>query len=154
VERGRRRGGKLAALFIDLDGFKPINDRYGHNAGDRLLIEVARRLRGNLRASDLVARLGGDEFFVVLEDMQSVGPLEAVARKLLAEIERPYDLGSGEQAHISASMGISIFPDDSGDTVTLMKHADSAMYAAKQTGKNRFGFYRAGEALAAAKNTA
>ncbi len=145
VERARRRSTKLAALFIDLDGFKPVNDAYGHSAGDRLLIEVARRLRASLRASDLIARLGGDEFFVVLEDVHDDGVLEAVARKLLVEIARPYELASSAQARISASMGISIYPDDAADAAGVMKHADMAMYAAKQAGKNAFRFYVAGE---------
>jgi diguanylate cyclase (GGDEF)-like protein/PAS domain S-box-containing protein len=145
VERARRRSTKLAAMFIDLDGFKPVNDAYGHSAGDRILIEVARRLRASLRASDLVARLGGDEFFVVLEDVHEDGVLEAVARKLLVEIARPYELASNAQARLSASMGISIFPDDAADAAGVMKHADMAMYAAKQAGKNAFRFYVAGE---------
>jgi diguanylate cyclase (GGDEF)-like protein len=141
VERARRRGGKLAAMFIDLDGFKPVNDVHGHQAGDRLLAETARRLRSSLRASDMVARLGGDEFFVVLEDMPTIGRLETIARKLLAEIQRPYNIVSGQDASISASMGISIFPDDATDSAALMKNADTAMYEAKQSGKNGFRFY-------------
>jgi diguanylate cyclase (GGDEF)-like protein/PAS domain S-box-containing protein len=141
IERARRRAARLAALFIDLDGFKQINDAHGHQAGDRFLVEVGRRLRANLRASDLVARLGGDEFFAVLEDVQDADPIETVARKLLAEIMRPYDLGPGMQACVSASIGISIFPDDASDAGTLMKHADRAMYEAKRTGKNDFRFY-------------
>ena len=143
VERARRRSSRLAALFIDLDGFKPINDAHGHQAGDRLLVELARRLRANLRASDLVARLGGDEFFVVLEDVQDRGTLETVAHKLLVELARPYELAPGE-ASISASMGISLYPDDAADSATLMKHADMAMYAAKQAGKGAFQFYSPG----------
>lgn len=141
IERARRRATRLATLFIDLDGFKQINDAHGHQAGDRFLVEVGRRLRANLRASDLVARLGGDEFFAVLEDVQDADPIETVARKLLAEIMRPYDLGPGMQARVSASIGISIFPDDAPDAGTLMKHADRAMYEAKRAGKNDFRYY-------------
>jgi diguanylate cyclase (GGDEF)-like protein/PAS domain S-box-containing protein len=141
VERARRRSTRLAALFIDLDGFKPVNDAHGHSAGDRILIEVARRLRAHLRASDLVARLGGDEFLVVVEDVHDRGTLETVARKILAEIARPYDLSANEQARISASMGISLYPHDASDAATLMKHADIAMYAAKEAGKNAYRFY-------------
>ena len=147
VERSKRRGSKLAGLFLDLDGFKQINDLHGHDAGDRLLVELANRLRGSLRASDPLARLGGDEFFVVLEgDLSDTGPIERVAKKLLAAILAPYDLGGGKHASISASIGISIFPDDAGDAPTLMKHADMAMYAAKQAGKNSYRLFTAGPA--------
>ena len=141
VERTRRRSSKLACLFLDLDGFKEVNDRHGHDAGDRLLVEAAQRLRAALRSSDPLARLGGDEFFVVLEDLQSNVPAERVAQKLLAALMEPYDLGGGRQARISASIGISVFPDDAGDGATLMKHADSAMYSAKQAGKNAYRFF-------------
>jgi len=145
VERARRRSSRLASLFVDLDGFKPVNDAHGHSAGDRILVEVARRLRANLRASDLVARIGGDEFFVVLEDVHEGATLETVARKILAELARPYELSATEQARISASMGISLYPQDGQDSATLMKHADMAMYAAKQAGKNAYRFYEPGE---------
>jgi diguanylate cyclase (GGDEF)-like protein len=122
-----------------------VNDAHGHSAGDRILVEVSRRLRASLRASDLVARIGGDEFFVVLEDVQDSGTLEMVARKLLAELARPYELSSSEPAHISASIGISLHPDDASDAAALMKHADMAMYSAKQAGKNALRFYACGE---------
>ena len=141
VERTRRRGSKLAGLFLDLDGFKQVNDLHGHDAGDRLLVEAAQRLRTALRSSDPLARLGGDEFFVVLEDLQSNAPAERVAQKLLAALLQPYDLGGDRQARISASIGISVYPDDAGDAATLMKHADSAMYSAKQAGKNAYRFF-------------
>jgi diguanylate cyclase (GGDEF)-like protein/PAS domain S-box-containing protein len=146
VQRTHRRGSKLAGVFIDLDGFKQINDVHGHDAGDALLVEVARRLRASLRASDPVARLGGDEFFVVLEDLHDNAPAERVAGKLLSAIRRPYELGPGKQAEISASIGISFYPDDAGDAATLMKHADAAMYWAKQAGKNAYRFFKAGAA--------
>jgi diguanylate cyclase (GGDEF)-like protein len=145
VQRARRRNAKLAVVFVDLDGFKQVNDVQGHDAGDALLIEVAQRLRVNLRASDLVARLGGDEFLVVLEEVAETTPVETVARKLLSEVARPYTLG-GREAHVTASIGISVYPDDAVDSLALMKHADTAMYAAKQAGKNTFRFYTAGPA--------
>ena len=141
VERARRRNARLAAMFVDLDGFKQVNDALGHEAGDRFLVEVARRLRAALRASDLVARLGGDEFFVVLEDQQESEAVETVARKLLAEIQRPVELAPGVNATVSASIGISAFPDDAPDAATLIKHADAAMYRAKQAGKNAYRFF-------------
>jgi diguanylate cyclase (GGDEF)-like protein/PAS domain S-box-containing protein len=143
VERTRRRATKLAGLFLDLDGFKEVNDRHGHDAGDRLLIEAARRLRAALRSGDPVARLGGDEFFVVLEDIQDAVPAERVAHKLLAELARPYDVGAGRTVQISASIGLSLFPDDAGDGATLITHADAAMYAAKAAGKNAYRFFAA-----------
>jgi diguanylate cyclase (GGDEF)-like protein len=141
VERARRRGFKLAGVFIDLDGFKQINDFYGHDAGDRCLIEVARRLRSTVRASDVVARLGGDEFFVLLEEVQDELAVEAVIRKLLAEALRAYELPGGAQARASASMGVSLFPDNSSDAAALIKNADTAMYSAKQAGKNGYCFF-------------
>ena len=140
VQRTRRRSGRLAVVFIDLDGFKQINDAFGHDAGDALLVEVAARLRAHLRSSDLVARLGGDEFLVVLEDVHDLAPVEAVAKKLLAELMRPCRL-AGREAIVSASIGISVFPDDAPDAGALMKHADTAMYAAKQKGKNTYCFF-------------
>jgi diguanylate cyclase (GGDEF)-like protein/PAS domain S-box-containing protein len=144
VERSRRRATRLAGLFLDLDGFKEVNDAHGHDAGDRLLIEAARRLRAALRSGDALARLGGDEFFVVLEDIQDASPAERVAKKLLAALAAPYDdIGAGAPVTISASIGISVFPDDAGDAETLLKHADGAMYAAKQAGKDSFRFFKA-----------
>lgn len=143
VERTRRRGSKLAGLFIDLDGFKQVNDAHGHDAGDRLLAEAARRLRASLRSGDPVARLGGDEFFAVLEDMHDAQSIERVAQKLLAAIREPYDIGGGRRAVVSASIGISIFPGDAADADTLMKHADTAMYGAKEAGKNAYRFFGA-----------
>jgi len=145
VQRARRKNSKIAVVFLDLDGFKQINDVYGHDAGDALLIELAGRLRDNLRASDLIARLGGDEFLVVLEEVQDSGPVETVAKKLLVETVRPYTL-PGAQASVTASIGVSIFPDDAADAPALIKHSDIAMYAAKQAGKNTCRFYSSGPA--------
>jgi len=141
VERARRRGAKLAGVFMDLDGFKQINDAHGHDIGDGLLVDVARRLRTVLRASDFVARLGGDEFFVVIEEVHDVPAVDGIARKLLSELLEPYELAGGKRAQITASLGVSVFPDDAGDAQTLMKHADMAMYAAKEAGKNSYRFY-------------
>jgi diguanylate cyclase (GGDEF)-like protein len=145
AQRARRKNSKLALVFVDLDGFKEVNDRHGHDAGYALLIQLAGRLRANLRASDLVARLGGDEFVVVVEEVQDSAPIEIVAKKLLAEVVRPYALAIGEVI-VTASIGISIFPDDAGDAILLLKHADTAMYAAKQAGKNTWRFYASGPA--------
>jgi len=141
TERARRHGSKVAGIFVDLDGFKQVNDLHGHAAGDSALVQVARRLRRCLRASDLIARLGGDEFFVVLEDVQEVGAVERVVNKLVAELLRAYDLGSGVTARFSASIGISLFPDDAEDGTVLIEHADKAMYSAKKAGKNAYCLY-------------
>jgi diguanylate cyclase (GGDEF)-like protein/PAS domain S-box-containing protein len=143
LERARRRKAMLAGLYIDLDGFKPVNDSFGHDAGDRVLVELAGRLRSHLRASDPVARLGGDEFFVVLEEPADREALEIVAHKLLAEIARPLHPAPGHEATLTASIGISVFPDDADDADALMKHADTAMYEAKQCGKNCLRFFGA-----------
>ena len=145
VQRSRRRNSKLALVFIDLDGFKQIKDMHGHDAGDALLIEVAARLRKHLRASDLIVRLGGDEFLVVLEDLHDLGPVDTVSKKLLAEIMQPFRLAEAD-LHVTASIGVSVLPDDAVDANALMKHADTAMYAAKQAGKNTLRFYSAGPA--------
>lgn len=141
VNRALRYGRRLALIFVDLDGFKRVNDVQGHDVGDRLLIEVARRLRAALRASDLVARLGGDEFVVVLEEVEDAAHVETVARKLLGEIARPYALVAGADSHVSASLGISMLPHDASDPHALLKHADTAMYGAKESGKNRYRFF-------------
>jgi diguanylate cyclase (GGDEF)-like protein/PAS domain S-box-containing protein len=141
IERSRRHGWKIAGVFVDLDGFKQINDRHGHAAGDAFLVEVAQRLRRNVRASDLVARLGGDEFFLVLEEVQDMAAVESIVGKLIEALRRPY-AGIGEATRrISATLGVSIFPDDAPDAATLMEHADEAMYTAKQAGKNAYCLY-------------
>jgi diguanylate cyclase (GGDEF)-like protein len=145
AQRARRKSSKLALVFIDLDGFKEVNDRHGHDAGDALLVQLAGRLRANLRASDLVGRLGGDEFVVLVEEVQDSAPIETVTKKLLAEVVRPYGLATGEVV-VTASIGISVFPDDAADAQSLLKHADTAMYAAKQAGKNTYRFYASGPA--------
>ena len=144
IARALRNDRKFAVVFVDLDGFKQVNDVHGHAAGDAFLVEVARRLRRVLRASDVVARLGGDEFFVVLEQMQDTAAVERVVSKLAGEMLRPYDLFGGAKARVSASLGVSLFPDDAGDAATLMAHADKAMYAAKRAGKNAFCIFSAG----------
>ncbi len=145
IERTRRQGGKIAGVFIDLDGFKQINDRHGHAAGDAFLVEVAQRLRRHVRASDLVSRLGGDEFFVMLEGVQDMVAVERVVVKLIDALRKPY-VGIGDTARrVSATLGVSIFPDDAPDATTLIQHADEAMYTAKQAGKNAYCLYSTGK---------
>jgi diguanylate cyclase (GGDEF)-like protein/PAS domain S-box-containing protein len=141
VSASRRHDRRLALMFLDLDGFKQVNDAYGHDSGDRYLAEVGARLGSCLRSDDVVARIGGDEFVVLLEQVTEVQHVETVARKLLAEIARPYALNAGGELHLSASIGISLFPDDAADPRILMKHADAAMYCAKQRGKNGYCFF-------------
>ncbi len=138
----QRRGKQFALFFIDLDRFKNINDSLGHEAGDRLLQDVARRLRQNLRESDTVARLGGDEFVVLVEDCADVRELNAIAQNILAALGRPYLL-EGQEYHVTGSIGISTYPTDGQDPAALLKNADIAMYLAKDRGKNNFQFYSA-----------
>src|SRR5689334_3241574 len=145
IERARRQGAKLAGVFIDLDGFKQINDRYGHAAGDAYLVEVAQRLRRQVRASDLVARLGGDEFFVMLEGVQDMLGVERVVVKLIDALRKPYPGIGDAQRRVSATLGVSVFPDDAPDAATLIEHADEAMYTAKQAGKNAYCLYSTGQ---------
>jgi diguanylate cyclase (GGDEF)-like protein len=131
---------QLAVAFLDLDGFKQINDTLGHEAGDELLKEVAVRLRGCVRESDAVARLGGDEFVVVLPELKDVHHAADVARKILTAIAKPFTL-IGQEFRVTASIGISTYPADGLDEQALTKHADVAMYHAKEEGKNNFQFY-------------
>jgi diguanylate cyclase (GGDEF)-like protein len=130
----------LAVLFLDLDRFKQVNDTLGHEGGDQLLQEVARRLKACLRDSDAVARLGGDEFVVLLPQIEDGQYAAAVGQKILTAVAHPFRL-TGREFRVSASVGISTFPQDGQDDLTLMKNADVAMYQAKQTGKNNFQFY-------------
>ncbi|HTP74707.1 MAG TPA: EAL domain-containing protein [Burkholderiaceae bacterium] len=136
----RRNQRRFAVLFIDLDRFKFINDSLGHEAGDALLREVARRVKESLRASDIVARLGGDEFVMLLQDLHGAEEAGAIARKLLSAVIKPIEL-NGQECRVTASIGISLFPDDAPDEASLMTHADLAMYHAKEEGKNNFQFY-------------
>ena len=132
----------LAVLFIDLDHFKNINDTLGHEAGDRVLKEVAERLRGCLRDSDTVGRLGGDEFVVLIEGLPPLADVAAVAQKILEAVARPFILAA-QEFHIGASIGISTYPEDGKDMLNLLKNADAAMYRAKEQGRNSYQFYSA-----------
>ncbi|RKT45769.1 bifunctional diguanylate cyclase/phosphodiesterase [Thiocapsa rosea] len=135
LHSAHREGRRLAVLFIDLDRFKVINDTLGHHIGDLLLVEVARRLRRDVRENDIVARQGGDEFVVVLTAMERAEDAAPVAAKILSALGEPYTI-DGERLHTSPSIGISIYPDDGLDADTLMKNADTAMYHAKEQGRN------------------
>ena len=140
MHQARRYERCLALLFLDLDRFKTINDTLGHKAGDELLQEVGRRLRGCIRDSDVIARLGGDEFVILLPEIAHATQAVPVTRKILAEVGKPYTL-VGHEYRITVSIGISLFPNDGEDEQTLMKNADIAMYHAKEKGKNNFQFY-------------
>ena len=140
IEAARRRNDECALLFIDLDRFKIVNDSLGHEAGDLLLKEMAGRLKACLRASDVLARLGGDEFVVLLENFKDSSVAVEVARKVLSNIMTPVDI-LGHECRVTASIGIARFPADARDAQSLMKHADMAMYLAKEEGKNNFQFY-------------
>lgn len=140
VDQACRTGGMFAVLFIDLDGFKPINDRYGHDVGDRTLVEMAARMTQVLRAGDTVARTGGDEFVLLLTDLAGTADCERTARELLEAIALPV-VAIDTPITLSASLGIAIHPDDSDDPDSLLRYADQAMYAAKRLGRNQFVFY-------------
>ncbi|MCG8477902.1 MAG: EAL domain-containing protein, partial [Spirochaetales bacterium] len=140
IARCRRENDWLAVIFIDLDGFKKINDSLGHAAGDRYLVSIAERLGAQLRAMDTLARFGGDEFVLLQNGVQSEAASLQSVERVLSIIAQPVDLG-GREVHGSASIGIALFPRDAQERDTLLKHADMAMYRAKQEGKNRFHFY-------------
>jgi len=140
IEAAERYRRQFAVLFIDLDRFKVINDSLGHEAGDALLVEIANRLRANLRSSDVVARLGGDEFVVILEHSAEGQSIEGVTHSLLTAVRQPLQL-SGHECHTTASIGIARYPADGTDAQTLTKNADIAMYLAKEDGKNGFRFF-------------
>ncbi len=136
----KRNNYKAAVLFLDLDGFKQVNDTLGHDAGDLLLQGVSKRLKGIIRESDTVARVGGDEFTFVLNNIQSSEGAAVVAGKIIAALSEPFDL-KGQRCHVGGSIGIAMFPDDASDLDQLIRQADEAMYLAKQSGKNIHKFY-------------
>jgi diguanylate cyclase (GGDEF)-like protein len=142
VAAAQRDAGRLALLFIDIDRFKTVNDSLGHAAGDLLLVTLATRLRGALRASDVVCRHSGDEFTVLLHDAAQWDEVAATADRLLKEVESPVSL-HGRDMTVSASIGIALYPDDASDQEELVRHADTAMYAAKNLGRARYSFFRA-----------
>ncbi len=143
ILRATRGNGRLALLFIDIDNFKEVNDTLGHPAGDELLRQAAIRISETVRTSDRVVRLGGDEFTVVLESMDCDEAVERVAAAIIERMSEPFALAGDCGNRVSASIGISLFPDHGRDADSLLKHADVAMYTAKSAGKGRHQFYRA-----------
>jgi diguanylate cyclase (GGDEF)-like protein/PAS domain S-box-containing protein len=143
LARARRNKERLVVLYIDLDGFKEVNDGHGHAVGDLLLQEVAQRIRRCLRESDTVGRIGGDEFVVLLNNITLPEHGAVVAEKIRAVLDRPFELG-GKRLHISSSIGVAAYPDHGDDNKQLIRHADEAMYAAKKNGGNRLLMASAG----------
>ena len=131
--RSRRADMILAVYLLDLDGFKPVNDRLGHDAGDELLVQVGQRLRHQLRHSDIVARLGGDEF-VILADLPGETQATLLGRKLLDAFNSPFEV-AGQACRVGVTVGFALAPQDGKDPVALLKRADAAMYAGKQAGR-------------------
>jgi len=142
IRNSRRMNLPMALMFLDLDGFKDVNDTLGHDMGDILLKDAAGRLRGCVRDIDIVARLGGDEFTIVLPELHDARNADRIARHILKNMSRPFQLGD-EVAHVSASIGITFYPEDATEIDDLLKNADQAMYAAKQNGKDQHRYFTA-----------
>ncbi len=140
IKKAQRNNTALGLFFIDLDRFKEVNDTLGHHVGDELLVEAARRIISCVRESDTVARLGGDEFTVILEGLTDETRIERVAQEIIHKIANPFHL-EGETAYISASIGITFYPNDASDAHSMIKNADQAMYVAKNKGRNRFSYF-------------
>jgi diguanylate cyclase (GGDEF)-like protein len=139
IARAKRNPGRFAVMYVDLDGFKAVNDDQGHQAGDIVLQEVARRLTHETRETDVVARVGGDEFVIVYADIkEGLEEVEMLATRILQSIARPVALEKEAEARISSSIGIAIYPDNGGDAETLIKRADQSMYNVKNADKNSF----------------
>ena len=141
ILKSQRAGLPVALLFIDLDRFKEINDTLGHDKGDILLVEAAHRIKMCVRITDMVARLGGDEFTVILPEFGERLHLERIVQDIINELVKPFDLGNVNVGYISASVGITIYPNDAEDIASLLKQADQAMYSAKEEGRNRFNYF-------------
>ncbi len=141
IARNQRSDSLIAVCYLDLDGFKEVNDRYGHQTGDELLIEVAKRLTGCLRGGDTVARLGGDEFVVLLSGLLNEEECRVALNRLLQTVAAPYSIEDIDHSGVTVSIGVTLYPNDQVDPDTLVRHADHAMYAAKQAGKNRYQMF-------------
>jgi diguanylate cyclase (GGDEF)-like protein/PAS domain S-box-containing protein len=142
IALARRQNRPIAVIFLDLDRFKYINDSLGHAIGDKLLQSVSKRLLAGVRASDTVSRQGGDEFVILLPEITYPVDAATSAKKILLSLGAPHSI-AGQDLHINGSIGISVYPEDGGDAETLIKHADTAMYHAKENGRNNFQFFKA-----------
>jgi diguanylate cyclase (GGDEF)-like protein/PAS domain S-box-containing protein len=140
IAQAQRNDNLLAIAYLDLDGFKPVNDTWGHAAGDILLVEAAHRLLASVRAGDSVSRLGGDEFVVLLGNIAHIEECEIALERIRVSLSRPFVLEQGE-ANLSASIGVTLYPIDGADPDTLIRHADQAMYLAKESGRNRYALF-------------
>lgn len=141
IAHSERTKASLAICYIDLDGFKPVNDQFGHAIGDLLLKEIGERFRRIVRSQDTVARLGGDEFVILLGDLKNTDDFKRVLQKVLAEAKRYFEFGENQKVEVSASIGVTVFPLDASEPDTLLHHADQAMYEAKRLGKNQYSVY-------------
>jgi diguanylate cyclase (GGDEF)-like protein len=140
LDLARRNHTELAVFFLDLDQFKLVNDTLGHGVGDELLVQIGARLRNSFRSSDTLARIGGDEFNVLIENVQSIGEVEAIVAKYLSLFCEPFACGSHEIS-TTVSIGVALYPKDGEDSVSLLKHADLAVYKAKDSGRDRYSFF-------------
>ncbi|MCD6432412.1 MAG: GGDEF domain-containing protein, partial [Sulfurimonas sp.] len=140
ISKSKRSKKEIALLFIDLDHFKEINDSFGHEIGDKVLVEIASRFRHTLREEDTVSRLGGDEFTVIIENLKSSNFASKLAQKLIDTTKKPMVIDK-HNLFVTCSIGISIYPKDAQEDRMLLHSADSAMYKAKEAGKNRFKFF-------------
>jgi len=140
LAQSKRRNTKAIVAFLDLDGFKQINDKYGHMTGDGVLKHVARRLEKQMRQSDIIARLGGDEFILLLSDINAISESRALLERILFAIKEPYRV-NGLSLSVEASIGVAIYPDDNTDIDLLIRDADIAMYHSKETGRNRISYF-------------
>lgn len=140
IAQSKRSAKQMAICYLDLDSFKPVNDQFGHDAGDELLVVISQRIKECLRAGDTVARIGGDEFVLLLLELTSSSECEAVLERTLKAVAEPIVI-QGHPIGVSASLGFTLYPNDDADVDTLLRHADQAMYSAKQHGKNRYQMF-------------
>jgi diguanylate cyclase (GGDEF)-like protein len=138
----QRRNRSLAVAYLDLDGFKTVNDTYGHDVGDELLVELSKRMKEALREGDTLGRIGGDEFISIMVDLENIKDSKPVLERLLTATASPITLGDAT-VQVSVSIGVTLYPLDSVDADTLIRHADQSMYIAKHAGKNRYHLFDA-----------
>lgn len=144
ISDSRRSDKRTAVLFLDLDGFKPVNDTYGHHVGDELLIAVSKSLKNLVRKEDTVSRLGGDEFTIILRNLAKRKDAGLLATKILKQLGQPFDV-DGQKISVGASIGIAVFPDNADTLQGLVDQADAAMYMVKKSGKNKFKYFPKGK---------